>query len=155
MRAARSVRRYEHRNASLQKPSCDHCIEVIRQSHDGRVDTFAQCCEISLGGAGLEIALQEFSPMQLPIDHHHRRKALEAPKCGSVKPLRYRAAADNGESDWDYFTQPTLLWGSTMRPWLAMATSLALVLTPPPQRVASISIVSPCVGSRRRMAARG
>ena len=93
--------------------------------------------------------------MQLPIDHHHRRKALEAPKCGSVKSLRYRAAADNGESDWDYFTQPTLLWGSTMRPWLAMATSLALVLTPPPQRVASISIVSPCVGSRRRMAARG
>jgi len=29
------------------------------------------------------------------------------------------------------------------------------VRRPPPQRVASISIVSPCVGSRRRMAARG
>jgi hypothetical protein len=35
----------EHRNASLHKPSCDHCIKVIRQSHDGRVDTFAQRCE--------------------------------------------------------------------------------------------------------------
>ena len=126
MRAARSVRRYEHRNASLHKPSCDHCIEVVRQIYDGRVDTFAQRCEIRLGGAGLEIALQDFGPMQLPIDHHHRRKALEAPKCGSVKSLRYRAAADNGESDWDYFTQPTLLWGSTMRSQLAMATLLAL-----------------------------
>src|ERR1700730_5492672 len=99
----------QHRNTSLQKPSCNHCIEIVRQSHDGSVDTSAQRCEVRLGDAGWEITLQELGPVQLPIDHHHRREALEPSKCPTVKPLCYCAAANDGKSDWElHFTQPTL-----------------------------------------------
>ena len=85
-------------------------LRSIGQGHDGGVDTIAQHCEIRLGDAGRGNRLFKSSArLQLPIDHHHRREVLEAPKCGSVKPLRYRAAADDGESDWKlHFTQPTL-----------------------------------------------
>ena len=101
----------------VQRPtSANDSRRISKQSSPAQLDGYVST-------PPLESSAKRFMRMS---PNQNVSMSLEAPKCGSVKSFRYRAAADNGESDWDHFTQPTLLWGSTMRSQLAMATLLAL-----------------------------